>query len=43
MFKVQIKEVNGRNIAFNCDAHGIVPETVNDDCFYCESVGVSAK
>lgn len=29
--------------AFNCDFHGIVPQTVSDDCLYCESVGVSGK
>lgn len=24
--------------AFNCEFHGIVPESVNQDCEYCESV-----
>jgi hypothetical protein len=43
MNKIQKKVVNGRDVAFNCDAHGIVPQTISDDCFYCESVGVSAK
>lgn len=43
MKKVETKKVNGRDIAFNCEFHGIVPQTVSDDCFYCESVGMSAK
>lgn len=35
MNKIQI-ETTGK--AFNCEFHGIVPQTVSDDCFYCESV-----
>lgn len=41
MNKIQKIEITGK--AFNCEFHGIVPETVSSDCFYCESVGVSAK
>jgi hypothetical protein len=41
MNKIQKVETTGK--AFNCQFHGIVPQTVADDCFYCESVGMSGK
>jgi hypothetical protein len=41
MNKIQKIETTGK--AYNCGTHGIVPQTVADDCFYCESVGMSDK
>jgi hypothetical protein len=39
----KIQKIEITNKAYNCGTHGIVPETVNSDCFYCESVGMSDK